>query len=542
MLGPEYNWLVKTTPTTEGVARISLRKSGLFTLGVAIFCFLCVALHADPLRNTDPVVLNVKNLGATGDGRVHLVHEWIDQGRFRSMRDLRRMCPAIQSADWSVDEAAFELAKAKLPPKGGTIYFPEGRYVAAHRSWTVMQNNVRLLGDGADRSVLLTQPGIADALVLSPYRHIGWLQKAAEQFPFRADSGQGGAKGLSLLDATWSGEFHPGDLVFIRNGACRFDQDYGEFNEIAGVDANGSLLLKFPLSRNYTLDRINWAGSVATSFAVPKINRNVTVAAAVGEGNFQPRKGDAVTVAGQLFEVTNSEKGALHLRNPGRGNDPPGTTIPSGAHIASSRAIIKVTQSTRNFRAEKLQFVGQRKILNLSNSYDMEFTDCRFLRQPAAASDTKGGLTIDGDGGRFARFTRCTLQADPPWAMQFARSFGDVTFDACTFLNANVAFTEFCFNCAVTNSDFDFHGPSPEAVIIVGKSGGDFHILNNRIRSENAGFVFDSQTDIQSQKHRGEGGFVIRDNTVNASGKTQVFRLNSDLHADLGDNSVLTGP
>ncbi|HEY4249417.1 MAG TPA: hypothetical protein VGM64_21525 [Lacunisphaera sp.] len=540
MLGPEYNWLVKITPTTEGVTTISLRKSGLFTLGVAIFCFLCAALHADSPRTRESVVLNVRILGATGDGRIHLVREWIDQGRFRSMRELQRTCPVIQSADWSVDEAAFELAKAQLPVGGGTIYFPEGRYVAAHRSWTVTKDNVRLLGDGADRSVLLTALGIDDTLVLSPYRHIGWLLNASDQFPFQADSGRRGANGVTLLDATWTGEFRPGDLVFVRNGACRFDQDYGEFNEIAGVDAKGSLRFKYPLSRDYTLERINWAGTAAGGFKVPKINRSVTVATVAGEGNFQPRKGDAITAGGQLFEVIESGKTSLRLRNPGRGNDPPGTTISAGTHIALSRAIIKVTQSTRNFRAEKLQFVGQRKVLNLSNSYGMEFIDCRFLRQPTANHDTKGGLTIDGDGGRFARFTRCTLQANPPWAMQFARSFGGVTFDDCTFSDANVAFTEFCFDCAVTNCVFDFHGPSPAAVIIVGKSGGDFRILDNRIKSENTAAVFDSQFDIQSQKHRGEGGFIIRGNTIATTGKTQVFRLNSDLPTTLGDNHVTT--
>jgi hypothetical protein len=405
-----------------------------------------------------------------------------------------------------------------------------------------MKDNVRLLGDGAEKSILLTQPEIQDALVLSPYRHVGWHQSAAQQYPFRADSGLRGSDGVTVLDPTWTGEFHVGDLVFIRNGACRFDQDYGEFNEVAANGTNGDLRFKHALSRDYTLDRLNWAGTVASDFIVPKINRDVTVATALGEGNSQPRTGETVTIGGQLFEVAGSGNASLRLLNPGRGNVPPGTKLSAGARIALSRAVVKVTQSTRNFRAEKLQFVGHRKVLNLSNSYDMEFIDCRFTRKPVVNSDTKGGLTIDGDGGRDARFIRCTLQADPPWGMQFARSFGDVTFDSCTFLDANVAFTEFCFNCSVTNSEFDFHGPSPEAVIIIGKSGGDFRVLNNRIRSENAGFIFDSQTDIQSQKHRGEGTFVINGNAINATGKTQLYHLNSDLHANIENNSVLTSP
>jgi hypothetical protein len=488
---------------------------------------------------TSPTTINVRDLGAIGDGNIHLVREWIDQGRFRSMRELRRACPVIQSTDWSVDEAAFELAKSKLPAEGGTIYFPEGRYVAAHRSWTVKQDHVRLLGDGAERSVLLTGPGIDDALVLSPYRHVGWLQRATEQFPFQPDSGRLGAEGVMLIDRSWSNDFHPGDLVFIRNGACRFDQDYGEFNEVLGADQNGYLRLKHPLSRDYTLDRINWAGSTTADFTMPKSGRTGSVTINTEPGSFQPKTGDTVTVGAQFFEVTGAGKGSLQLKNPGRGNATAGTKVATGAQIAKSRAIIKVTQTTRDFRAEKLQFVGHRKVLNLSNSYGMEFVDCSFLRKPVGKTDTKGGLTIDGDGGRWARFTRCTLKADPPFGMQFARSFGGVSFDACTFEDANVAFTEFNFDCEVKNSVFNFHGPTPEAVITVGKSGGNFRITDNRIRAENAVFIFDSYLDIQSQKHGGEGRFVIRGNAIHTTGQTKVFRLNSGLPADVRDNSVI---
>jgi hypothetical protein len=466
---------------------------------------------------------------------VHLVREWIEQGRYRSMRDLQRECPAIQSTDWTVDEAAFECAKAKLPPSGGTIYFPAGRYVAAHASWTVMRDHVRLLGEGADRSILVTGPKVSDALVLSPYRHVGWLERATEQFPFQAESGTLGADGVMLRENEWRTEFQAGDLVFIRNGACRFDQDYGEFNEVSGVDENGYLHFRHPLARDYTLEKLNWAGTVAADFVLPKPQHEVRVATSRAAGNFDPSKGEAITVGDNLFEVVSVSAGSLRLRNPGRGNAAAGTRVLAGARIAKSRAVIKVTRSTRDFLAEKLQFIGRRKVLNLSNSYGVEFINCEFVRAPGN-TDTKGGITIDGDGGRWARFVRCTLRADPPWEMQFARSFGGVTFDSCTFENANVAFTEFSFDCEVVRCTFNFHGPTPPAVITVGKSGGNFRIINNRIRADNAAFVFDSQLDIQSQKHRGEGNLVIRGNTLAVTGKTQLFRLDSERPSDIADN------
>lgn len=539
MLGSEYNWLVKFSRPTNGAPKVTLAHRELFTLAVAVFCFFCIALQAEDSPSAAPVVINIKDCGATGDGRVHLIGEWIKQGRYRNMRDLRREIPAVKTADWSVDEAAFELAKKKLPAKGGTIYFPAGRYVAAHSSWTIMRDSVRLLGDGADLSILSTQSNVNDALVLSPYRHGGWLQKAVQQFPFSPASGGIGTQGVQLLESSWLGEFHLGDLVFIRNGACRFDQDYGEFNEVSGVDENGRLLFRHPLARDYTLPLINWAGTVAEDFLVPKPGGIVNVVTSQEPGNFQPNAGEVVAVDDQLFEVVDVGSGSLRLRNPARGNSSAGTKISAGSKISKSRAVIKLTQSTRDFKAEKLSFVGRRKVLNLSNSYGIEFIDCRFVRD-SGGTDTKGGLTIDGDGGRWARFTRCTLQATPPWGMQFARSFGGIVFDACTFENANVAFTEFNFDCEVTNCDFDFHGPSPEAVIIVGKSGGNYRITNNRIRSENAAFVFDSHLDIQSHKHRGEGPLVIRDNTVSTTSRTQVFRLQSSLPWDLGSNTITT--
>jgi hypothetical protein len=54
MLGSEYNWLINFTYTLDGVPKVSLTKSGLFTLVIAIFCFLCVALQAEPSRSSLP--------------------------------------------------------------------------------------------------------------------------------------------------------------------------------------------------------------------------------------------------------------------------------------------------------------------------------------------------------------------------------------------------------------------------------------------------------------------------------------------------------
>ena len=46
MLGSEYNWLISAPRPTEGAPRVRLAGGGMLTLAVAVFCFLCVALHA----------------------------------------------------------------------------------------------------------------------------------------------------------------------------------------------------------------------------------------------------------------------------------------------------------------------------------------------------------------------------------------------------------------------------------------------------------------------------------------------------------------
>lgn len=52
MLGTDYNWLISLTPQAKGALRASLGSGGLVTLAVAGFCFLCVALRAEPAKGT----------------------------------------------------------------------------------------------------------------------------------------------------------------------------------------------------------------------------------------------------------------------------------------------------------------------------------------------------------------------------------------------------------------------------------------------------------------------------------------------------------
>lgn len=52
MLGTEYNWLISISHPTDGLPRPRLARTGLLTLAVGVFCFLCVSLQAEPAHRT----------------------------------------------------------------------------------------------------------------------------------------------------------------------------------------------------------------------------------------------------------------------------------------------------------------------------------------------------------------------------------------------------------------------------------------------------------------------------------------------------------
>lgn len=69
MFGTEYNWLIPTKRRTDDCKpRASLANSGLLTLAVAVFCFLCVALRAGPGRATDETAWAIPDMDGIIEG------------------------------------------------------------------------------------------------------------------------------------------------------------------------------------------------------------------------------------------------------------------------------------------------------------------------------------------------------------------------------------------------------------------------------------------------------------------------------------------
>ncbi|HLP07390.1 MAG TPA: hypothetical protein VK178_04430 [Opitutaceae bacterium] len=508
------------------------------------------ALHAAGERHaptgelpvtSDRVELNLRQFGAIGDGQPHPVSEWVVAKKFRNLVDIQRKYPFVTSLEWSADEVAFRAAVLALPPEGGTIQIPAGRYVATAHGWKINRDHVRLVGAGARDTMLSTGPKLEEGLVLSPYRHGGWQHGIDKEYPFSPDSGVAGADRIRLREPARAGEFQPGELVFVRNGGCLFDQDYGEFNEIAGTTPEGDLVFKHPLARDYTIAALNWATETAEPFTLPAPGKTVRVRVRTGTGFAEVPKAGAITVGEMLLEIVRREADSVTLRAPARGPTQAGTVLPTGTKIAKSRSVIRLTRSTRDFSAQGLRVFGRRKALNLSNSYETTFIDCDFVRRPDATT-TPGGLTVDGDGGRFATFTRCTIRGTEPAPMQFARSFGDITFENCTFVATNVVFSEFCFGGTLRRSRLQTPATLGSAVI-VGRSCGDLRIEENEIVVPGGPLtVFDATSDIHSQKLDSPGRLVIRSNRVVAPAKPRLFLLRHDRPAQIEGNTLNNAP
>lgn len=502
-----------------------------------------LSAHPPDTREASPV-LDVRDFGAIGDGQIHFVREWIESRRFASLKYLQKTHPFVDDLEWSIDEVAFESAKRALPPGGGTIHFPVGHYVAAKHPWRIWRDHVRITGEGAGRTTLSTATHIPDGLSVAPYRHIGWLEGASREFTYAPDDGARGSDTLSLTDPNWTREFAPGDLVFIRNGANRYDQDYGEFNEVVRTLPDGRLQFRHPFARDYTLARFNSAGETASDFEMPAPQRAVKVRLRRGDRMFIPPERATVSIGANLFRVDrvypSKERAVVTVRltNPGRGNAPPGSVIPAGTPIGKSRTLLKLTRSVRGFRCENLRIIGRRKALIVSNAYESTFADCVFVRD-LRDGGFEGGLTIDGDGGRFARFERCHLIATPAAGMQFARSFGGVVFSGCTFTDANVAFTEFNFDCEVVRCTFEVTGgPALSSAVIAGKSCGDLRFAENCIRARNVAAVFDTQSDIQSHRHPSDGSILVRNNVIETENVAQLFTVPKLDRLEFRDNRI----
>ncbi len=111
---------------------------------------------------------SIKDFGAIGDGTLHTLQEWVDQGKFSGLAAIQVLFPFVTSLTESIDRVAIQAAIKALPlntadvgiltPKGfangGCIHVPRGRYVLDKK--VNMQRGLRLVGESRESSQLIS--------------------------------------------------------------------------------------------------------------------------------------------------------------------------------------------------------------------------------------------------------------------------------------------------------------------------------------------------------------------------------------------------
>lgn len=95
--------------------------------------------------------INVKDLGAIGDGREHKVREWIANGRFASLRAIQATYPDVMTLDDLIDHAALNLAVRRAAVLRRPVRIPAGTYRAY---LTISSSHIRIVGEGSDRTTI----------------------------------------------------------------------------------------------------------------------------------------------------------------------------------------------------------------------------------------------------------------------------------------------------------------------------------------------------------------------------------------------------
>lgn len=431
------------------------------------------------------------------------------------------------------DIPAWTLAKAALPAVGGTIYFPKGRYMSDANGWLVYRNNVYMKGDGMNATVLLTPDASnATGLMLGQYRDGGWSLTPSTLYTY-VDSAAVGQGWIKLKAGQDKSLFKKNTVLFFNGGANYYDQYYGEFQIIDTVMGD-KVFLKYNLSKDYTVVRSSWNGTLTADFTPPAVG-----ATAVAQISNPPAfaANVAISIGNDLYQVTAVSGNNVTVSNLGKGN---GTAvIPTGTHVFKARAFYITPSTAYNTIVEDMTIEGHRKALVVSNSVKSYFNRVRFVYHNGS---TAGGLWLDGDDGRDLIMDNCEVYSDIFKTSQMARSFGDIKFTKTKFFQSNLEFSEFNYNFDVEDCDIHIHKTSDTTVvgwaINVGVTTSNGRIHNNRI------FVSDGTSgitisDIQGYRATSRAGMEVSNNTLYLNNCGSGISINGNGTVSITNNTII---
>ena len=437
------------------------------------------------------------------------------------------------------DVPAFEAAKQALAKKGGgTIYFPKGKYMSDQNGWRVFAHNIRLRGDGIDKTFLLT-PGSSNApgLQMAPYRDAGWQNDPEQQYTYE-DNVKEGDRFIKVKAGQGMSSFLRGTLFFISAGASYYDQYYGEFNQVDKVVGN-TIYLVYPIGRDYTTDKSAWYGTLTQPFTPPAAGS--TAKAVALKAPWNKRYPYPISLGNNLYSVMQTDGTNMVLKNMGKGNAT--AELPAGTHVYKGRAIRLTPSAAYNIQVEDMTIEGHRKTVVVSNSVQTRFDRVKFIWLPGKS---KGGGWLDGDDGRDCILNDCIVQSDSIIGSQFARSFSDVKVLNCTFTQTSINFTEFNTNCEVANCSFTILNTNESKkylfnpAIVTGGSTYRIYVHDNRCKVSNLSAAISSQPDIQTFPRNFLTKTTVTNNTIDAENCNGAINI-INLGETLIDSNHITG-
>jgi len=336
--------------------------------------------------------LNLRQLGAIGDNQPHPGREWIAQKKYKNLRDIQRDYPFVTSLDWSIDETIFQRALRDLPPEGGTIRIPAGRYVATAYGWRIGRNHVRLSGASMRDTMLSTGPKLDTGLVLAAAPAKPEHGNSSPGYPLAPDTSAAGADRLRLRDPARIADFKADALVFIAGGLTGPERDRGELNEVAATTPSGELVLAHPIACD-------------GARAVLRV-----------EGATRGFSASGLRIYGRLnaLDLSNSYESTFadcdFVRQPA-------AAAPEGLTLDACRG--RFAEFRRcSFRTQ------QPAPTRIARSFgDIAFTDCTFVGTAIAVHDFSFGAVLTG----------CDLQTPSPLgaSFRFDRAVGDLRIENC---------------------------------------------------------------------------------------------------------------
>jgi len=285
---------------------------------------------------------------------------------------------------------------------------------------------------------------------------------------------------IDLKDATWGEKFKAGDVILVCGGASYYDQYYGEQNEITRVEG-GRLYLKFSLVREYSVEYMQWEGTVTADFIQPEVGQTVTVTGnrfmtlAQGGGPI----GTPFSVGDNVYTLQAGSTDTISvLLNVGRGNTPAGTIIPAGTKTSKARILYVQAGRPKFVSISKIRILSAPynsiRLLRLDNSYGTSLTDCivEIHRDTHVDANAASFFT---DNASNNKFTNVQFVSQYHYSTQISRSATRSWYRNCIFKNTIIDLSEFSISTFFINCTFDYNVRLAQAgdlrgCIIIGNS------------------------------------------------------------------------